>query len=290
MERRPTAWVGTMVLGLCTAGAWAGPVPIGTDTITVSYPTDAGIVSYSGSRDYNGTSVGDATPLGAAPNIRTFNSYGNTLGVFGRRTAPVLLTNPAHQHVLGPDESLMTHAFFKIDNNGDFFSGLIDGGSVTIRVDNIRFDQPVHVLDDTRLFHVKWNDQADELPSPYISLDDHRTPADNFRDFQDFRQVGLFTTFPTDNFILGDDQISWTITGEGTDTLGFQTVIPYDAFRNFEETMPYQSVPDGLPQPQGFLEPFHFHLEYVVVPEPGTLALLGAGIGFGLWRRRRRAC
>jgi len=285
MKRHTTALASTMALSLCATGAWAGPVPLGTDTITVSYPTAAGIVSYSGSRDYNGTSVSDATPLGAAPNIRAFNSYGNTLGVFGRRTDPALLTNPAHQHVLQPGESLMTHAFFKSDNNGDFFPGLVQGGSVTIRVDNMQFDQPVHVLEDTLLFHVKWNDQADGL---YYTWDDHHTFTDPFRDFQDFRQVGLFTTYPTDNFILGDDQISWSITGQGTDTLGFQAVIPYDAFRNFEETMPYQNVPDGLPAPQGFLEPFHFHLEYVVVPEPGTLALLGVGIGVGLWRRRGR--
>jgi len=30
--------------------------------------------------------------------------------------------------------------------------------------------------------------------------------------------------------------------------------------------------------PQGFLEPFHFHFEYAVSPEPGTLGLIAMGM------------
>jgi len=273
---------------MTAAAVHAGPVPTGSSTITVHYDTAAGPESYSGSRNYSGTGPGDATPLGNAPNIRAFNSSGDSLGVFGRRSAGVLLSNPDHQDVLRPGESLVSHAFFKVDSSADYFPNIVDGGNVTIEVAKIEFDRPVNLVDDTLMLHVKWNDQADMLPSPYIALDDHHTFSDSFRDFDDFRQVGLFTTFPTDNFVLGNDKIGWTITGEGTDTLGLKAVIPYDVFRNLEEQMPFQDVPDGLPAPQGFLEPFHFHIEYVVVPEPGTIALLGTGILLSACRRRRR--
>jgi len=271
------------------SAAQAGPVPIDDALITVSYPTADGLTaSFSGSRDFAGVGPTDATVLGGAPNIRAFNSAGDSLGVFGRRTAAVLLTNPAHQDVILPGESLITHAFFKTDNNDVFFPDLADGGSVRVAVDDIHFAEPVHVVLDSLMLHVKWSGQADSLPSPYIQLDDHHTYSETFRDFDDFRQTGLFTTFPTPNYVLGNDLIGWTISGDGTDTLSIEAVIPYDVFRNLEESVPGQTVPPGLPAPQGFLEPFHFHIEYLVVPEPITLVLLAAGGLVTLGRPARR--
>jgi len=267
--------------------SYAGPVPIEDALITVSYPTaDGATASFSGSRNFSGSGPTDATVLGGAPNIRTFNSAGDSLGVFGRRAASVLLSNPLHAHVILPGESLITHAFFKTDNGGAYFPDLTEDGSVTISVANIKFAEPVHVVLDSLMLHVKWNDQADALTSPYFQVDDHHTYAETFRDFDDFRQAGLFANFPTPNYVLGNQLIGWTIAGDGTDTLSIQAVIPYDVFRNLEETDPGQAVPPGLPAPQGFLEPFHFHIEYLVVPEPATLMLVGAG-GLILIRQRR---
>jgi len=255
--------------------------------ITVSYPTTTGPnASYSGTRDFSGSGPTDATVLGGAPNIRAFNSAGDSLGVFGRRTAGVLLNNPAHAHVIQPGESLITHAFFKTDNNGAYFPDLPEGANLTVSVSNIRFAEPVHVVEESLMLHVKWNDQADTLTSPYFQVDDHHTFSDTFRDFDDFREAGLFANLPTPNYVLGNDLIGWTISGDGTDTLSLEAVIPYDVFRNLEETDPSQPVPPGLPAPQGFLEPFHFHIEYLVVPEPATLLLLLPG-AFVLVRRRK---
>jgi hypothetical protein len=208
------------------------------------------------------------------------------VGVFGRRAAGVLLNNPAHDHVILPGESLVSHAFFKIDNSGAYFPNLITGGNVTVSITNIKFAEPVNLVLDSLMLHAKWNGQADTLPSPYFQLDDHHTVTESFRDFDDFREVGLFANFPTPNYVLGNNLIGWTVSGDGTDTLSLEAVIPYDVFRNLEESDPGQTVPPGLPAPQGFLEPFHFHIEYLVVPEPTTLVLVGTG-GLVLLRRRR---
>jgi len=268
--------------------AQAGPVPIENAVLTVSYMTgDGQTASFAGSRDFTGAGPTDATVLGGAPNIRAFNSAGDSLGVFGRRAAGVLLSNPVHDHVILPGESLITHAFFKTDNGGAYFPDLTTGGSVTVSVANIKFAEPVHVVLNSLMLHVKWNDQADTLPSPYFQVDDHHTYAETFRDFDDFRQAGLFANFPTPNYVLGNNLIGWTISGDGTDTLSIEAVIPYEVFRNLEETDPGRAVPPGLPAPQGFLEPFHFHIEYLVVPEPATIILVCAG-GLMVLQRRRR--
>lgn len=262
---------------MATANATAGPIPVGDALITVSYQTTNGVQSFSGSRDFSGVGPTDATNLSAAPNIRAFNS----VNTFGRRTA--VATNPTYAHVLGSNESLVAHAFFKIDNSGDYFPGLTNNGSITLNIENIQFAEPVTLNEETLMLHTRWNIQADQLPAPYIQIDDHHTRLSTFRDLDAFLASGAFGNLPTPNFILGNSAVDWTITGNGTNTLSLSATFPYSQLKNFEEMG--QVVPDGMPAPQGFLEPFHFHIEYVVTPEPATLTLLGL-VCCGLLRRR----
>lgn len=263
--------------------ALGGPTPTGMSTITVSYETNAGMVSFGSDRNYTGR-LGDQTPLGNAPNISAFNSSGREIGVFGRRTAPILLANPKLPPVFRPNETLVSHAFFKIDNSGEFFPGLIEGGDLTVSIDNIQFSEPATIVEDTLMLHAKWRpEQSDLLDEIYIHIDDHYTITDSFRDFDTFLNH-IFFDQPVSNYVLNEPDLAWTITGNGTDTLGLSLTFPYDLLRNLEETG--QEVLPGLPAPQGFLEPFHFHIEYVVAPEPGSLALLLVGTLLA-WRRRR---
>ncbi len=235
------------------------PTPIGTSRVTVSYETTSGPVSFSGDRDYLGNAMGpgNATILDAASNVKAFNSVNS----FGRRTF-LANSNPMFADVLAGDESLIAHAFFKIDNIDDFFPGIVQDGVVTITIDQVSFDQPVTVDRNTVMLHSLWNAQADQLDPPYISLHNHNTQTTQFRDFSDFIAGGVFGDFPSPNYALG--VLSPVVSGQGSDTLRITARIPYALLKHLEDQG--QSVPAGLPAPQGFLEPFHFHVEYAVAP------------------------
>ncbi|MFQ5463344.1 MAG: hypothetical protein ACE5E5_12060 [Phycisphaerae bacterium] len=279
---RTRVLVGLLCIGAAGA-AHAGPVPIGSSTTTFSYTTANGLQTFVGSRDYTSSSPSDATPLATAPNVGTFNS----VNTFGRRTF-VAATGPQFDQVLTADESLITHAFFKFPGqfNADYFPGIVPGSNITVQVDGINFDAPVTVDHDTIMLHSLFADaQVQGLPSPYFNLHNHEITSLNFRNFDDFVSTGVFSTFPVPNYVLGSNDLSVVFSGEGTNQLSVALTFPYSLLEHTEEFG--QTVPDGLPAPQGFLEPFHFHLEYVVTPEPASLALL-LPAALMVCRRRRR--
>ncbi len=260
----------TLTTILCgSAAAGTAPMPVGTHDVIVSYETTSGPVSFSGARDYSGVGPTDATNLGAAPNIRAFGSVNS----FGRRTV-VDLFDPA---ALGDDEALLAHAFFKIAIADDYFPDILPGSDVTITFEGITFDQPVGVNGNTLMLHMLWNaDQADQLPEPYINLHGHNMQSTSFRDFDSFVTAGVFADFPTPNYAGGT--ITASIVFSNQQTYDISLTFPYAMIEHFEETG--QSVPGGLPAPQGYLEPFHFHLEYVVaaagdVPTVSEIGLAG---------------
>ena len=266
-----------------TSAVLAGPTPTGTSSVSVSYVTNAGTATFNGTRDYTGSGPGDATNLGTAPNIRAFNS----VNTFGRRME--LQTNPLLPTSLDPaHESLITHSFFKIDATQDFFPDLAPNGQVTIDIDAVHFDQAVTVDLNTLMLHDKWSDQRFALNEPYIWTDNHYTATADFRNIDAFLQGGSFSDLPSPNYVLDAAGLSVAITGNGTDTIGLSVSFPYEMLMNLEESGQNAPVPDILPAPQGFLEPFHFHIEYVVTPEPASLALLAAGTWVVTRRRRRR--
>jgi len=267
---------------LIATPAFARPVPVGTNSISVSYTTDAGLQTFSGSRNYLGVGPVSATNLGAAPNLTAFNSANE----FGRRTA--IANNPQFANVFHADETIITNAFFKkLGQEGqDFFPGITEDSNITVNVTGEQFDRPVNIDTNTLLLHVLWNDQADQLDPPYHHLHNVHTYSANFREMEEFHHAGEFAEHPTPNFALADDHISWNISGEGTDTLSVSATFPYHLLKSLEESEHgTHSVPEGLPAPHGFLEPFHFHIEYAVTPEPSVLVLLGLG-AWAIYRKR----
>ena len=250
----------------------SGPMPMGPGTTTISYQTDAGPVSVSGSRDFNGAGPTDATTLIGSDNIRIFNSFNS----FGRR-----MIVPG---AVGPDESVISHAFYKTNNDGVYFPGLVAGGEIRLDFENLQFDRPTTIEESTIMLHALWSaEQVDLIDDYYIHLHNHHTARGAFREVDDFNGL-IFFDLPQPNYVLGDADLQWEIVGNGTDTLSMSVTFPYTMLANMEEDG--QVFSPGLPAPQGFLEPFHFHIEYVATPEPVSLALLGVG-GLLVLRRRR---
>jgi len=278
-NHRKTIAVGMYVMITMGTTALAGPIPLGESTVTVSYPTDSGNPSFSTDRDFRGTYFPDALPLGDAPNIKMFQA----VNAYGRRV------NVASQfpEVIGDNESVVAHSFVKIDNNGDYFPGIPANGTVSVRIDNIRFSEPVRLDESTFLLHTFWDlNQSDQLHHYYDHPHNLHTLTDPFRNEEEFHMAHEIVTDPAPHHVFGDLAPLTTITGQGTDTLSILVEIPYEMFKHLHEEG--QMVPDGLPAPHGFLEPYHFHLEYVVaaVPEPGTIILLATAVVAARFRRR----
>ncbi len=258
-SRKSPALLAVAAMVLCATSAWsAQPMPLGSSTTTFSYETAAGVVSFSGPRTFDGTAIGSATILGAAENIQTFNS----VNTFGRRT----VVSNAHPEAIGPDESLIAHAFFKIDVGAEYFPGLITNGNLTIAVDDITFPEPVTIDASTVMLHVLFNiEQADmilPIEEPYLNTHNHHTASVVFRDIDAFKNVGILLDTPVGigDHVLGD--IVPVVTGNGTTNLSISLTFPYDKLKHLEQAA--QTAPAPLPAPQGFLEPFHYHLEYIV--------------------------
>lgn len=273
-----TRLLGSITLGLLLAhtlpAVAAGPIPLGEADVTFSYMSDTGMRVLNSSVDYSGVDSGDVIPLGGSSEIGYFNS----LNLFGRR--------PLIDGAIRDNESLLTHAFFKpnTDHSVDFFDGIVADTSVTLEVRNIQFAEPVWIQHDTVMMHKLWDvDQVDLLPNFYINVHNQDTETDPFRDSDDFFPL-VFNNFPRPNYDLAALS-DFEVFDDGTHTIGFRITVPYSRLRNFEDVG--QSVPPGLPAPHGFLEPFHFHVEFAVsnVPEPATAMLLLTGLSF-IFRRR----
>lgn len=247
--------VQTVLCALGTSALAHQPVPQGPALVTFRYMTDSGERVLSEMRDFDGKGPNDATPLAGDPVIHFMNSVNN----FGRRPLDLL----------GEDESLFTHAFFKPvqgDRKQNFFTDIKEGSDLIFEISGITFEDPVWLVRPTLMMHKLWDaDQVDVLPMPYIHIHNQDFATDLFRDVEIMIARGIFHHHPFPDHRhsglteFGDVEI----TGEGTTTLGFKVTIPYAILKNFEEQG--QTVPPGLPAPFGFLEPWHFHFEYVLV-------------------------
>ncbi len=274
------------------AAAMAKPHPVGTAVTTVTYDTAGGPVSFSETFGFVETGAGldDIRNIGQAPNVGGFIA----VDALGRRSN-VALIDPAVQ---GANETLMRHGFYKADPNNqmqrgdDFFPGINVDGDLTLSVTGITFDQPVQVQPNTFLLHMLWDiDQVDQLgvddqgvPRTYVHPHIHHTVAP-FRDVDSFF-LGASPTFsdvPVSNYVLGD--VTPVIQQTAPDTINIEVTFPYRLLTHLEDDG--LGIPAGvdLPAPGGFLEPFHLHFEYLVIPEPASLLLLAGGAGL-LFRRR----
>jgi hypothetical protein len=277
------------------AGPTLNPQPTGTAMTTVSYLNEVGgQSSYSEALNFHGpgASVADVNNIGNSPNIGGFIAY-NTLG---RRT-DAIAADPSVQHA---NETLMRHGFYKAGADdsvnptskaNDFFSGIDADGNITITIENITFDRPVTVREDTFLLHALWDlDQVDLLDFGNVGAPRaYNTPhnqhlVSNFRDFDSFF-LGGNAPFDDNPANYVENAITPVVSYDAPNIIDISLTVPYRIFTHLEDDG--LGIPNGvsLPAPGGFLEPFHLHLEYLVAPEPGSLALLLSGVAL-IGRRR----
>jgi hypothetical protein len=266
------------------AGTTAFPVPLGSNLTTVSYDTASGPIGFDTTLGYHGpgASLNDIEYLPGSGTLGAFVAY-NALG----RRSLVVSQDPAAQ---APNETLMRHGVYKynannqIDAASDFFAGVNVEGNVTLTIENITFDRPVQVRENTLLLHALWDiEQMDQLgvddqgqSRAYNSAHNHHL-ADGFRNFGSFFLGGspVFVNSPPNYALSG---ITATVTHDAPNVIDVNISFPYRLLTHLEDDG--LGIPIGveLPAPGGFLEPWHFHLEYLVVPEPSSLALLLAGL------------
>jgi len=297
MNSSTTRWACALTALLATTAALAGPspfpLPVGTNTTTISYDTLSGPpLSFSATLDYNGpgASLNDLEHLPGSANIGAFVAY----NALGRRTAVI----PNDPSVQAPNETLMRHGVYKFDASnqtnpqGEFFPGIDPDGDVTLKIEGVTFDRPVQVRENTFLLHELWDiDQVDMLgvddqgqPRAYNLPNNHHTVS-GFRDLNSFflGSPPVFSNNPV-NYVVGD--INPKVTHQAPNVIDVALTFPYRLLMHLEDDG--MGIPNGvdLPAPGGFLEPWHLHLEYLVVPEPGSLALLATGLL--VLRRRTR--
>ncbi|GIK15738.1 MAG: hypothetical protein BroJett003_07020 [Planctomycetota bacterium] len=256
MTRRGIGAAGLAVVGFMQAAAMAHPPePIGTANITMRWMTMHGHEEVlTDVRDFTGRDHEDAVPLDGDHHINCFFSVNS----FGIRTDV--------RGAIQEDESLIAHAFFKDhhDHSHDYFHMIeSEDTRITIEITGIHFEHPVTVVRPTILLHKFWDaDQVDRLSNFYINLHNYGLSTDLWRDFGLFFP-NTFSDFPVPNYDLGEATSigDVTVIGDGTNEISIIFSFPYSVFKHYEETG--QDVPDGLPAPFGYLEPFHFHMEWI---------------------------
>jgi len=257
--------------------------------VTISWPrADGSRITVE--RDQPFASPNDRDPIG--PNLEAFVALG------GKRLAK----GAGH-----PKGAIVRVGFYKVRNSGPLFEGIDPDGAVTIRLQGVVFNQPVAINHDSPLHHFMFDHEqimARGLPMKAMDVFNMLSPTDtlNQRITPDVdARLGVL-----DGSALSDGSVRINREADGSLTMTatipyrlFRHIKPTDpapdpnthaamgegSTGNSPGTMQGMgnmgqmggmdhgsmahtpsSTTDQI-GPGGFLEPFHFHLEYEAVPE-----------------------
>jgi len=231
-------------------------------------------------RDQQYASPGAREPLGG--NLESFVALG------GKRLAK----GAGH-----PKGAIVRVGFYKIDNARPLFEGIDPSSSVSIRLENVVFNQPAVANHASPLHHFMFDHEQlmrRGLPMKAMDVFNLRSPTDTLND----RVTHGTNARPgvLDGSERSDGLVTITKQDDGSFTLDAR--IPYQLFRHIKnaerpgddamahgDTDGDSSSPparmrgmDHAPSeaadderdaqigPGGFLEPFHFHVEFEAVP------------------------
>ncbi len=248
-----------LAINSITHGSPLPPTPVATQTaiapptplllvnqearprVKMTWTSNAGDeIKFAGDRAY--AVDAERTPLGG--NISCYAAVGGTR-----------LTKGAGHH----RGAIVRVGFYKIDNAKPFFEGMTKDTEITVTMSGVRFNQPIDANPASLIQHLKYDQgdmQACGLPGDareqFNTADPRDTLNDRVRPGIDAR-LGVLKPGAGK---LGSSSVVETEDGSVTMTLTFR----YPALRNLRD--PWKSDLPGT-----FLEPYHFHAEFEVLPE-----------------------
>lgn len=247
------------VLVAITAAAASGPLFLIDDTrlptVTVSWPlASGGAATVSGERAY--LAPKDRTPLGR--NLSAYVAMGGTRLEVGASD---------------PRGAIVRAGFYKIDGSQWLFEDIADGGAVTITLKGVKFQRPAAARPASLVHHSKFDDpnsvlgcNASSASAARDAIIDHYNTADPSDTLS-----GRITPRNGRLGVLSADAgagASAKFTTEADGSITMTAVIPYALFKHPDD-------PWLRSGPGDFVEPFHFHLEFEVLPtdtEPAPAA------------------
>lgn len=190
---------------------------------------------------------------------RAYQSPGQKQSMGGNMSSYVALGGSRLERGAGhPKGAIIRVGLYKEDGTRPLLENLADEPSITIRLTNVRMNQPVTPRPHTLVMHLKYT--PDDLAacglggaaaSLYLTAD----PDDNLRGkiTADNGRLGVL-----DGSEPGDAKATFREEPDGT--LSMEATVPYGLLRHVKD--PWQRAIPGT-----FLEPTHFHLEFEVVPD-----------------------
>lgn len=224
--------------------------------VRVSWPTAAGEpVVLTGTRKYRAPE--DRTPLGK--NLAVYAAVGGTRLEVGASD---------------PRGAIVKVGFYKIDGGKWLFEDIAPGGAVTIEVSGVRFNRPSTPRPATLVHHAKFDDPnsllgcvasaAAATRDNLVDLFNTADPADTLNGRIKPRN-GRLGVLRVDGAAGSEGEGSARFNVEDDGTITAIVTIPYALFKHPDD-------PWLRSTPGDFVEPFHFHLEFEVVPTEGDAA------------------
>ncbi|MDX9911385.1 MAG: hypothetical protein RBS39_06110 [Phycisphaerales bacterium] len=167
-----------------------------------------------------------------------------------------------------PRGAIVRVGFYKVDAGAPFFAGMKNGGDLEIELSNVRFNQPVTPREESVLQHLKYTGAEAEacgLSSENVDFFNTSDPKDDLRGKipHELARFGWIETDDAGPALASDAKAPRghvSIATERDGTLTLRVRIPYALLRHARD--PWKSTVPGT-----FFEPYHFHVEFEVLPE-----------------------
>ena len=167
-----------------------------------------------------------------------------------------------------PRGAVVRVGFYKIDVGAPFFADMKNGGDIEIELSGVRFNQPVEARVRTVLQHLKYTGAeavACGLSSENVDFFNTADPSDDLRgkiphEFARFGSLvpGAEGGATTKDAAPGGSAVSIEPVADGSITMRLR--VPYAMLRHARD--PWKATVPGT-----FFEPYHFHVEFEVLPE-----------------------